>query len=204
MHLIASAAPSGLDGRREPVRSRARRARGKSLRPRGGIRPFASIANPISAPRFCARSIRSTGFCPARRSATGCGRPPWSGRRRRTETPWQPAPARTVRINLTAASRQRIQSGATLLADRLRLRRRSRQRNAIAKALAHEAVGQWSARSNPHRPRADFPKWLPTLRPLPAAAAHHRERASRRYRPRVLRGASPRSRLSRCESSARL
>src|SRR2546421_4731212 len=80
-------------------------------------------------------------FCPARRSATGCGRPPWSGRRRRTETPWQPAPARTVRINLTAASRQRIQSGATLLADRLRLRRRSRQRNAIAKALAHEAVG---------------------------------------------------------------
>jgi len=118
--------------------------------------------------------------------------------------PGNPAPARTVRINLTAASRQRIQSGATLLADRLRLRRRSRQRNAIAKALAHEAVGQWSARSNPHRPRADFPKWLPTLRPLPAAAAHHRERASRRYRPRVLRGASPRSRLSRCESSARL
>src|SRR5207249_3588164 len=115
--------------------------RGKSLRPRGGIRPFASIANPISAPRFCARSIRSTGFCPARRSATGCGRPPWSGRRRRTETPWQSRAGEEVRINLTAASRQRIQSGATLLADRLRLRRRSRQRNAIAKALAHEAVG---------------------------------------------------------------
>src|SRR5437870_5813822 len=60
--------------------------------------------------------------------------------------PGNPAPARTVRINLTAASRQRIQSGATLLADRLRLRRRSRQRNAIAKALAHEAVGGFLCR----------------------------------------------------------
>src|SRR3989449_703493 len=49
LDLIASAAPSGLDGRLDPVRSRARRARGKSLRPRGGIRPFASITNPISA-----------------------------------------------------------------------------------------------------------------------------------------------------------
>ena len=49
-------------------------------------------------------------------------------------------------MNLTAASRQRIQSGATLLTDRLCLRRRSRQRNAITKALAHEAVGGFLCR----------------------------------------------------------
>ena len=74
--------------------------------------------------------------------------------------PGNPAPARTVRINLTAASRQRIQSGATLLADRLRLRRRSRQRNAIAKALAHDGGAVVSA-LEPASPESRLPKVAP-------------------------------------------